>query len=149
MPRRLVALAAFLFSCAATAAIFTQPDLLEPDMAFQISAPALDERNIEVRFRIADGYHMYRHAFKFETVRGKAVSNIDLPPGIRKKDPFFGETQTYRREVVIRVPVMPAAVPASGVRLKVSSQGCADVGVCYVPHEQVVQVRLPASKRMR
>lgn len=149
MPRRLVALAAFLFSCAATAAIFTQPDLLDPDKAFQISARALDDRNVEVRFRTADGYYMYRHAFTFETVRGRPMSKVELPSDIRKKDPFFGEAETYPRDVAIRVPVMLAGVSGSGVRLKVSSQGCADVGVCYVPHEQVVQVRLPASKRLR
>ena len=40
-------------------------DLLDPAVAFKFSAQALDADTLEVRYRIADGYYMYRDKFKF------------------------------------------------------------------------------------
>ncbi|MDO9217176.1 MAG: protein-disulfide reductase DsbD family protein, partial [Lacisediminimonas sp.] len=35
-------------------------DYLDPETAFKFSARMVDERTIEVRYVIADGYYMYR-----------------------------------------------------------------------------------------
>jgi thiol:disulfide interchange protein len=126
-------------------AALSPEDLLEPDKAFRISTRGLDERTVEVRFEIADGYYMYRDRFKFETASGKLLADAELPAGVLKKDEFFGETETYRREVLIRIPLTADDVERGRVKLKVTSQGCSDTGVCYVPLEQVVDVRLPGS----
>ena len=105
-------------------------DLLEPEKAFRFSARALDRSTIEVRYEIADGYYLYRERFKF-SAEGARLGAPEFPTGIKHKDEFFGEVETYRKEVRIRVPV-----EGDGrVRLTVVSQGCADVGVCYVPME--------------
>lgn len=42
-----------------------------------------------------------------------------------------------------RVPLTPKDSAAGRVTLKVTSQGCSDKGVCYVPLEQDVSVTLP------
>ena len=118
------------------------PELLEPDKAFRISTRAIDERHVEVRFQIADGYYMYRDRFRFETEQGQLLADAEFPKGQMKNDEFFGMTETYRREVRIRVPISAADANRGSVRLKVTSQGCADVGVCYVPLVQVVDVSL-------
>lgn len=118
------------------------PDLLEPEKAFRISTRALDARNVEVRFRIADGYYMYRDRFRFETEDGALLADAEFPKGQMKEDEFFGRTETYRREVRIRVPVDAQDAARGSVRLKVTSQGCADVGVCYVPLVQLIDVPL-------
>ena len=44
-------------------------DFLEPEQAFRHSARVLDERTLELRFEIADGYYMYREQFAFTTIR--------------------------------------------------------------------------------
>lgn len=122
-----------------------RPDeLLEPEKAFRISARALDEHTAEVRFEIADGYYMYRDRFRFATESGKVLADVVLPRGKPKRDEFFGETQIYRRQVAVRVPLAPEAAAAGRVRLKVTSQGCADRGVCYAPLDQFVAVRFGA-----
>jgi len=41
---------------------------------------------------------------------------------------------TYRRDVRILLPI--AAPGADRVKLTVTSQGCADIGVCYVPQSR-------------
>jgi thiol:disulfide interchange protein len=142
--RALVACALLLTLSPALAAL-SQPDLLEPERAFQISVQPLDAETVEVRFRIANRYYMYRNRFKFETPDGKPLADAELPPGVWTKDAFFGETQIYRREVRIRVPASPEDVQRGSFDLKVTSQGCADVGVCYAPLEQIVPVRLSSS----
>ena len=124
-------------------AAVNEPELLEPEKAFRISTRALDQSNIEVGFAIADGYYMYRNRFKFETASGRLLADVELPKGKVKEDPFFGKTETYRREVRIRVPVADRDLSRGAVKLKVTSQGCAEIGVCYVPLEQLVVVRLP------
>ena len=122
-------------------------ELLDPEKAFRISTRALDERNVEVRFEIANGYYMYRDRFKFETVAGKLLADVELPKGKVKQDSFFGRSETYRREVRIRVPVTAEDSARGKVELKVTSQGCADIGVCYVPLEQFIEVRLAGGLR--
>jgi thiol:disulfide interchange protein DsbD len=75
---------------------------------------------------------MYRERFKFEAQNAR-LGAAELPRGLRKRDEFFGDTEVYRNEVHIRVPV--AAGAADPLQLVVTSQGCADIGVCYVPME--------------
>lgn len=117
--------------------------LLDPDKAFRISARALDRRSVEVEFRIADGYYLYRDRFSFATAAGEPLADVEIPRGTLKEDPFFGRTQTFRRGVRIRVPVSAQDAAKGSIDLKVTSQGCADVGVCYLPLEQTVRIELP------
>ena len=116
-------------------------DLLEPEKAFRLSARALDPTAVEVQFRIADGYYMYRDKFRFAVAGGSdaKLGEPQFPPGQRKKDEFFGEVETYRKQVAVKVPVTGNA---EKLQLQVTSQGCADVGVCYPPQVQRIDVRL-------
>jgi len=119
-------------------------ELLEVGKAFRLSARAVDAATLEVRYDIAKGYYMYRDKFAFAlepaTVKAGAPQ---LPPGKIKQDEFFGDVETYRKEVVIRLP-FTAAGGLDTVTLKASSQGCADIGVCYPPNPQTLQVSLAA-----
>lgn len=114
-------------------------NLLEPEKAFRFSAQAVDGA-VEVRFAIADGYYLYRDRMKFEA-SGARLGKAEFPPGLAHKDEFFGEQQIYRKEVRVRVP----AEASGAFDLKVTSQGCADVGVCYVPMESTARVNLASS----
>ncbi|MBS0327611.1 MAG: protein-disulfide reductase DsbD N-terminal domain-containing protein [Proteobacteria bacterium] len=119
-----------------------KPDLLPPDRAFRLSARALDPNTVEVRFDIADGYYLYRDRMSFRVepvMAGVAV----LPPGKRKHDAFFGDVDTYRGSVDVRVPLAQAAAPGEALTVYAQSQGCADVGVCYPPNAQQVKVSVP------
>jgi thiol:disulfide interchange protein DsbD len=118
-------------------------NLLQPEAAFRFSAHALEGSAIEVAFAIADGYYLYRDRFRFsaEGNPGVRLGAPQFPRGLKHKDEFFGEVETYRKEVRIRIPV-----EGDGrFDLKVVSQGCADAGVCYVPMESKVSLRLDGS----
>jgi len=117
-------------------------ELLEPEKAFRFSAlPA--QGGIDVTFAIADGYYMYRDKFRFSAEGNPAVKlgTPQLPSGARHKDEFFGEVETYRRQVRIHIP----AQGEGRFELKVVSQGCADVGVCYVPMESQASLQLTSA----
>lgn len=116
--------------------------LLPAEEAFRLGARGLDPATLEIRYAIAPGYYMYRDKMRFrlepESVRASAPV---LPAGKVKDDPFFGKVETYRDEVVVRLPL---ASPASGPLVLVAeSQGCADAGVCYPVNEQRLRVELP------
>lgn len=116
-------------------------DFLPPEQAFRFEARALDERTVEVAFTVADGYYMYREQFRF-AADGATLGPPEIPAGKVKFDETFQkDVETHRGRVAIRVPVT-AAPPAFALR--VTSQGCADAGLCYPPMQSVAQVRLAA-----
>jgi thiol:disulfide interchange protein DsbD len=117
-------------------------DLLEPEKAFRFSARVLDASSVEVGFVIADGYYMYRERFKFSAEGNPRVrlGAAELPRGQKHKDEFFGEVETYRKAVRILLPVEGDG----SFDLSVTSQGCADAGVCYVPMESKARLQLAA-----
>ena len=120
------------------------PKLLPPEEAFRFSARALDAKTLEARFLIADGYYLYRDKLRFVVEpAGARLKTPDLPAGKRKHDEFFGDVETYRGTVVVRLDLSGASAGDSIV-LKADSQGCADLGVCYPPNVQQVQLPLPA-----
>lgn len=137
--RNILLILLMFFACAARAA---EPDLLAPEKAFRFSARLLDANKLEVRFVIAPGYYMYRDKFKFSAE--PAAVKIDasqLPAGKIKKDEFFGDVQIYRGDLILVLPVSVAGAAVPGFVLKAESQGCADIGVCYPPEEQRVELR--------
>lgn len=120
------------------------PELLDPEKAFEFSARVEGPDAVEVRYVIAKGYYLYRDKLRFTlepATLGKG--GAQLPPAQAKKDEFFGETWVYRDEVRIRLPIHSDA-GAARVVLTAVSQGCADVGVCYVPVEQKAELQLAA-----
>lgn len=137
-----------LFAAAAPGRAADPEELLEPNKAFQFSARALDADTVEVQYRIAEGYYLYRDKFRFAAEATEAkLGTPEFPKGEFHEDKFFGKQEIYRRAVRIRLPVESAA-GASRLRLKATSQGCADIGVCYVPQDQFADIRLAAFSRV-
>lgn len=143
--RRVGAILAALLCVCPLAVHAAGVDLLPPEQAFRYSARALDDRTLEARFVIADGYYLYRDKFKFAvTPDGAVLGSPDMPAGKIKTDQFFGTVETYRGTVVMKLPLSGAAAGQTVV-LAADSQGCADVGVCYPPSRQKVSLPLLAT----
>ncbi|SAL72964.1 protein-disulfide reductase DsbD [Caballeronia telluris] len=141
--RRVFAAVAYLLSCCvlllgASNVARAADDFLDPAVAFKFSAT---ERpgEIEVRYKIADGYYMYRERFAFAAKSGAAtLGDPQLPAGKVHFDQTFNkDVETYRGDLVIRIPVKQASGPFD---IAVTSQGCADQGICYPPMERVYRV---------
>lgn len=125
-------------------------DFLPQEQAFRFSALVRDASSIEVRFLIAQDYYLYRERFAF-SAEGATLGTAEIPKGKIKFDPNFEKNvETYHHEVRIRIPYT-----ATGpFRLKVSSQGCSERGLCYPPMDSFAslspvmssQVDAPANK---
>ncbi|MGN6651960.1 protein-disulfide reductase DsbD [Trinickia sp.] len=129
---------AFAMAGAGLASMARADDFLDPSVAFRFGA---DEQphEIDVHFKIADGYYLYRERFQFAVKNGTAtLGAAQLPAGHVKFDQTFQKNvETYRGDLTIRVPVQAASGPFD---LAVTSQGCADAGICYPPAEHVYHV---------
>ena len=138
MMRRLL-LVLFLW-CQAAAAF--QP--LPPQLAFKPQLRAVDARTLEVRFEIASGYYLYGDKFRFQLdAEGVTLGAPRLPKGKSVEDATFGRVEVYYDRVRLTLPVERPPGGALSATLHITSQGCAEAGVCYPPHRQSLSVELP------
>lgn len=120
-------------------------DLLPAERAFAHEARlASDGRRIEFDWNIADGYYLYRHAFRFDSLAdGLALGAAEIPSGAAYSDEFFGDVEIYRGPLRFTLPI--EALPAAGpVKLRLGFQGCADIGICYPPQRVEIELERPA-----
>jgi thiol:disulfide interchange protein DsbD len=83
-------------------------ELLPPAEAFNLTA-WIDGDELVAEYKIATGYYMYRKRFDFTVESSDAPVRFDqaqIPAGKLKHDEFFGETETYREQVTIRLPIL-------------------------------------------
>ena len=119
-------------------------EFLDPAVAFKPSARALDGQTIEVSYEIAKGYYLYRDKFRVVIDGDAATAGTHaMPKGKEKDDDNFGKVEVYYKGVTFRVPVERNASGSLPLTLKLTSQGCADAGVCYPPQTQNVMLTLP------
>jgi thiol:disulfide interchange protein DsbD len=119
-------------------------ELIPPLLAFKPTARALDAQTAEVRFEIAKGYYLYRDNFRFAAEPSNIqLGKPELPKGKQKDDDTFGRVEVFYDEVAIRVPVERNSSGVLPLTLNVTSQGCADIGVCYPPQKQSVSLEMP------
>ena len=118
-------------------------DFLPPEQAFAFSARALDARTVELVFDVTDGYYLYHEQFAVTAeAAGVKLGVLQLPKGKQKFDETFQkQVESHRGHVAIQLPI--AAAPAEFL-LRVTSQGCADKGLCYPPMESLARVSLVA-----
>jgi thioredoxin:protein disulfide reductase len=140
---RLLALLAGLAGSAALGVAHAQePEVVPPQEAFPYSIEATADRLL-VRFAVLDGYYLYRERFGFAVDSGAAsLGSPDFPRGEIHEDEFFGEQEIYRGDFEIAVPYRRLR-QADEIELEMRLQGCADVGLCYLPQTWTSTVALP------
>ena len=113
-----------------------EEEFLDPALAFRFAARMADPQTLEVTYRIADGYYMYRERFGFKA-DGAALGTPQIPPGKVKYDPTFEkDVETYKGLLTIRIPVEGSG----SFTLTATSQGCADAGLCYPPQQHTASL---------
>lgn len=108
-------------------------DFLEPEQAFAFSAAMAGPAEIDVHYKIAPKYYMYRERFEFAlSPDAGRLGKPSFPKGVIEYDPTFDKKlEIYHDGVTIRVPLQPGA--AGPLKLEVTGQGCAEAGLCYSP----------------
>ena len=96
-------------------------------------------------WEIADGYYLYKAKINvFAHDANTQIRNMVFSESQNKFDEFFNENM----EIFYDSATMTAAYVSSDkiLQLKLLSQGCADIGFCYPPQEQWIQINLETSK---
>ena len=119
-----------LMGATSSLAQISPEDLLPVDDAFALAHQRVGDELV-LDWAIAPGYYLYRHAFKVNSTEAR-LGDPQIPQGTVTTDEFFGETETYRGAVRVVVPILET--PTGPFEVTVTSQGCADLGVCYPPH---------------
>ncbi len=111
---------------------------LKVEQAYQV-APTIDGDTIALHWQAAPSYYLYQHQFGI-SVRTEAASeqlSLTFEAGKKKFDEIFQkELEVYYNSTVVtgKTRLSPP------YELKVSSQGCADAGLCYPPRHQYFSV---------
>lgn len=115
------------------------PEFLPVEEAYQLEVEVLEERGLRLYWQIADSYYLYQHRFAFalDDGSGPIALNSEFPPALARSDEFFGDVQVYYHSADILLQTQDK--PQTGI-LEVSSQGCADAGLCYPPQKQFFEV---------
>lgn len=123
----------------------TQPQFLDPEVAFQLDTRVDADATLHVRWRIEPAYYLYRHKFGFRVLNAtKPVLGAPrISPGERKTDEYFGEVEVYYGAAEAVVPFI-AKPNTDAIEVEVTYQGCADAGLCYPPIKKTFAHTLPA-----
>ncbi|MEO1081921.1 MAG: protein-disulfide reductase DsbD [Pseudomonadota bacterium] len=114
---------------------FQQPEFLPVEEAYVLAVEAEDATTLRLVWQMPPGYYLYQHAFDFSLARNDTAIGLEheYPPALTREDEYFGRVQVYydSADITLRAE---NAVP--GTRLAITSQGCADAGLCYPPRTQ-------------
>ena len=126
-------------------------EYLPPEQAFPFQATIVNQSGakatVQVEFKIAPGYYMYRDEFAFTVVSpdGRVTQNggVKMPPAQVKFDENFGKDVAYYHNALrLSVPIQSTGEGEAAFKIVVASRGCADQGLCYPPRKNQVVLRI-------
>ncbi len=112
-------------------------EFLDPEVAFVLTADAQGASNVQLNWRIHDGYYLYKQRITLAPAdAAHPVGAIVLPKGEAHSDEYFGEQEIYRQSLDASFAVPPGASNL----VNVTYQGCADAGLCYPPITKQISI---------
>ncbi len=136
-----LALLALMTLLLAPLAVRADEAFLDPAVAFQLSTRVLADKRVELTYKIAPGYYLYRERFKFSSADAK-LGDPQIPPGKKHYDTALEENvETYHDQVVVLLPVLSGG---KTITIAATHQGCAEKGLCYPPQPRTVNVTMKA-----
>ncbi|MEO0435778.1 MAG: protein-disulfide reductase DsbD domain-containing protein [Pseudomonadota bacterium] len=130
----------------------SEPVFLPVEEAYRLAVEQVGPNEILLLWQIQPGYYLYRHSLEFSATRnGDAVAvSSSIPEGLQREDEYFGKVEVYYSELAVSLSFDGPLVEGSlvegslaGNKLEISSQGCADAGLCYPPRTQFFQLDTP------
>lgn len=110
-------------------------EFLPVEQAYSLNTEFEPSGQLRLNWQIAEGYYLYRHSFAFTLMDGDQpiTATITIPDGLKKTDDYFGDVEVYYHSTDIFIDDIPTGATLS---LTVTSQGCADAGLCYPPYSE-------------
>ncbi len=116
---------------------------LPPEQAFRVTVEA-DQDAVILNWVLEPGYYLYKKRFAFESTSGGiTLGSPAFPEGQIHEDEFFGKSVIFRDRFAITIPYQRDPGAGGPVELRIRSQGCADLGLCYPPQTWQRSVALP------
>lgn len=112
------------------------PEFLPVEEAYVLAVERNGDSKLRLYWQIENSYYLYQHAFKFslEDSQGKMTAAVEFPPALERTDEYFGDVRVYYTSADISLTLDRPV--SDNIRLSVTSQGCADAGLCYPPRTQ-------------
>lgn len=125
----------------ADATTLTEDEFLPVTEAFKVDASiskdAAGVATLRLTWTVAPGYFLYQERFKFSAAPPFTLKPI-YSAGQDKFDEFTGKNTTVFHDQATVDFVLPAK--STVFDLNITSQGCADAGLCYPPHRQTLHI---------
>ncbi len=123
---------------------FDSASLLPPEQAFRFNATGKKPDIAVFVWDIDSGYHLYRQKIKVVPVTpGITVEKLVLPEGPTEYNELFGDVEILRGHIEVEAILRHQKPASARATFEVTSQGCADAGICYLPMKKTVSVDLP------
>ncbi|GAB2920016.1 protein-disulfide reductase DsbD [Rheinheimera gaetbuli] len=87
------------------------------------------DNELVVSWTIADGYYLYKDKIKLGGI-AVSFSHPVYPASMTIEDEFFGVTDVYFHQLILRIPLTDVSEDAI---FKIQYMGCAEAGLCYPP----------------
>ena len=138
-----------LLLCLLSQVVFSAPQPLPADEAFQVSARILDPNTILLQWRVHPGYFLYKNRIHLtnQTLRHIQLELVHLPEGSIKTESDGDSYPIYRNELVIPVSIL--GIKTGSAKLQLEYQGCADWGFCYPPTRKIIEFRIAKTMGMQ
>ncbi len=124
--------------------------LLPAEEAFRLDAEVAGPDRLRLAWTIAEGTYLYRDklALSLEGPAGSSIGTYELPPAevvknAVKPDGSLGDVALYRDRIDLELPLQRGDTEPTAITLVAKFQGCADIGVCYPPRKERIELALP------
>ena len=113
--------------------------LLPLDQAFQLTTDASTPGRLQLDWSIAPDYYLYRGRIKVSAGPDVTLKTLQLPPGTKHVDAYFGTTHIYHHSLHALI-IYTMTKAGAGAYLNVQYQGCHEVTpkLCYPPHAEKI-----------
>ena len=127
------------FSFTASTTVAEDDKFLPVEQAYRLITEFDAPGELRLYWKIEDGYYLYRHGFQIELSANGEILDSDLliPKGLAKDDEYFGRVEVYYNYADLSLKGIPNS---ANLALTVTSQGCADAGLCYPPYSEYFQL---------
>jgi len=117
-----------------------QNDFLPVEEAYRVEVVSESASQLRVLWQIAPDYYLYQHQFAFSLENDPNNSGVSArySQALAKTDEYFGDVEVYYDFADI---TLTASMPlVENAILTITSQGCADAGLCYPPRKDYFQL---------
>lgn len=109
---------------------------LPVEEAYRLAIDVIDSRHLRLFWQIEPRYYLYKDRFKWTITtqsKKKLSSSAVFAEAIEHEDEYFGKMEVYYRSADISLTIAESTEP---LIINITSQGCADAGLCYPPYTQ-------------